>query len=69
MDVGSVNTIIQTASQLDQMSLQSQVNTSVLKKTLDINKSQASDMIAMIDQQKNALATSGSVGTRVNTFA
>ncbi|MFC0178931.1 YjfB family protein [Thorsellia kenyensis] len=67
MDVGAVNSIVSTASALDQISLQSQVSTSVMKKTMDINESHAASLISMINQ--SPLATSGSVGTRINTTA
>lgn len=68
MDIGAVNSIVATASSLDQLNVQSQVSTAVLRKTLDVNESQAASLIAMIDKSP-ALATTGSVGTRINTTA
>lgn len=68
MDAGAVNSIVATASALDQISLQSQVSTAVMRKTLDVNENHAASLISMIDQSPS-LATSGSVGTRINTTA
>ncbi|SET20020.1 YjfB family protein [Thorsellia anophelis] len=68
MDIGSVNSIVSTATELSQISVQSEVGTAVMRKTLDVNESQAASLIAMIDKSPS-LATSGSVGTRINTTA
>lgn len=59
--------IVNTAQSLQQASLQQQVATSVLKSALDIQAASAAALIQALPQPQ--LATSGSLGTLVNTYA
>ena len=62
--VGVVNAALATQSQ----GLQAAVQTTLLRKTLDQQASTAAQLIASIPSPQS-LASSGSLGTRVNTYA
>ncbi|MDR6215503.1 YjfB family protein [Paracidovorax wautersii] len=67
MDVSLTNAIVNTAVAQTQQETSDAVNTAVLKKALDIQASTAATLISALPQPQ--LATSGSLGTQVNTFA
>lgn len=71
MDVALTNSIINTATALASRETSDAVNISVLKKALDIQASSAATMLQALPQMPTqpALATSGTLGTQVNTFA
>jgi hypothetical protein len=60
--------IQQLASALSQVNLAQQVDVAVLKKALDAQRIAAAGLIAALPPVPE-LATEGSLGTRVNTFA
>lgn len=49
--------------------LKSQVAVSMLRKTLDLQETNAQQMLQALPAPAPAPASSGSVGTRINTFA
>ena len=59
---------VQSASAAAQGSTADAVNILVLKKALDMQASAAATLLQALPQAP-ALASSGSVGTRINTFA
>jgi Putative motility protein len=64
----SVNSATVTnANSADLSTVQGAVSVSVMKKALDVQAAAATQLIASLPQP--ALATSGTVGTKVNTFA
>jgi hypothetical protein len=66
--VESVNSaIVNNASSADLGTIQCTASVLVMKKALDAQASGAAQLIAALPQP--ALATSGTVGTKVNTFA
>ena len=71
MDVALSNTIIQTATHLASAKQSDAVNIAMLKKALDMQQATATTMIdAMVQAMPQpALATSGALGTQLNTFA
>jgi hypothetical protein len=71
MDVALSNAIINTATNMASAQKSDAVNIAVLKKALDMQQATATTMIdAMVQAMPQpALATSGTLGTQVNTFA
>lgn len=71
MDVALTNSIVNTATSLASAKTSDALNMVVLKKALDIQASSATTLISAMQQSMPppALATSGSLGTQVNTFA
>lgn len=71
MDVALTNSIVNTATSLASAKTSDALNMVVLKKALDIQSSSASTLINAMQQSmpQPALATSGTLGTNVNTFA
>ncbi|MCB1989580.1 MAG: YjfB family protein [Burkholderiaceae bacterium] len=71
MDVALSNAIINTATNMASAQKSDAVNIAVLKKALDMQQATATTMIdAMVQAMPQpALATSGALGTQVNTFA
>ncbi len=71
MDVALSNSIVNTATALASAKTSDALNVLVLKKALDIQASSASTLIEAMQQSmpQPALATSGTLGTQVNTFA
>ena len=64
----SVNSaIVNNASSADLSTIQGTASVLVMKKALDAQTAGAAQLIAALPQP--ALATSGTVGTKVNTFA
>ena len=64
----SVNSAtVTSASSADLSTVQGNASVSVLKKALDVQAAGAAQLIASLPQP--ALATSGALGTKVNTFA
>jgi hypothetical protein len=59
--------IVNNASSADLSTIQGNASVLVMKKALDAQASGAAQLIAALPQP--ALATSGTVGTQVNTFA
>ena len=58
---------VTNASSADLSTIQGSASVSVLKKAIDQQASSAAQLIAALPQP--VLATSGSVGTKVNTYA
>ncbi|MCO4093363.1 MAG: putative motility protein [Acidovorax sp.] len=71
MDVALTNSIVNTATAMASAQSADAVNIAVLKKALDIQASSAATMLDAVAQTmpQPALATSGTLGTNVNTFA
>ena len=73
MDVALANSIVNTATTLASAKTSDALNMVVLKKALDIQAVSAATMLDAMQQsmpqQQPALATSGTLGTQVNTFA
>lgn len=71
MDVALTNNIVNTATALATRQTSDAINVTVLKKALDIQASSAATMLQALPQPpaQPALATAGSLGTKVNTFA
>ena len=71
MDVALSNSIVATATNLASARTSDALNMVVLKKALDVQASSATTMIEAMQQSmpQPALATSGTLGTQVNTFA
>lgn len=71
MDVSLVNNIVNTAASLASAKTSDAVNITMLKKALDMQEATATTMIDAMAQSmpQPQLATSGSLGTQVNTFA
>ena len=71
MDVALTNSIVNTATALASAKTSDALNMVVLKKALDMQAVSAATMLDAMQQSmpQPALATSGALGTRVNTFA
>lgn len=67
MDVSLTNSIVNTATALATRESSDAINTAVLKKALDIQETSAATLLNALPQPP--LATTGSLGTQVNTFA
>jgi hypothetical protein len=67
MDVSLSQSIVNTAAGLASQKTSDAVNVAVLKKAIDIQESSAAQLLQALPQPP--LATSGSLGTQVNTFA
>lgn len=67
MDVALSNSIVSTATALASRENSDALNIRVLKKALDIQASSAATLLQALPQPP--LATSGTLGTQVNTFA
>ncbi|GAB3358790.1 MULTISPECIES: YjfB family protein [Giesbergeria] len=68
MDVSLTNQIINTATAMNQAKTAQEVSTTVLKKSMDMQESAAATLLQALPQVP-PLATSGSLGTQVNTYA
>ena len=71
MDVALTNSIVNTATALASAKTSDALNLVVLKKALDMQAVSAATMLDAMQQSmpQPALATSGALGTQVNTFA
>ena len=71
MDVALSNTIVNTATRMASAQTSDAVNIAVLKKALDVQQTSAATLIdAMVQTMPQPpLATSGTLGTQVNTYA
>ena len=71
MDVSLANSIVNTATTLASAKASDAVNITMLKKALDMQETTATTMLdAMAQSMPQAqLATSGTLGTQVNTYA
>jgi len=71
MDVALSNSIVSTATALASAKTSDALNMVVLKKAIDIQASSAATLIDAMQQSmpQPALATNGTLGTKVNTFA
>ena len=71
MDVALSNSIVSTATSLASAKNSDALNMVVLKKALDMQAVSAATMLEAMQQSmpQPALATSGTLGTQVNTFA
>ncbi len=67
MDVSLSQSIVNTAAGLASQKTSDAVNVAVLKKAIDIQQSSAQQLLQALPQPP--LATSGALGTQVNTFA
>ena len=64
----SVESLASSGMMQQQMQLAQDVQTSVLKKALDAEASQALQLLQSVPQTPQ-LATSGMIGTQINTYA
>ena len=71
MDVSLTNSIVNTAASLASSKTADAVHISVLKKALDMQEATATTMLDAMAQSvpQPQLATSGTLGTQVNTYA
>ncbi|MCE1193091.1 MAG: YjfB family protein [Acidovorax sp.] len=72
MDIALTNSIVNTATALASAKTSDAVQMTVLKKALDTQAASAATLLDALPQsapQQPALATSGPLGTQVNTFA
>ena len=71
MDVALSNTIVNTATRMASAQTSDAVNIAVLKKALNVQQTSAATLIdAMVQAMPQPpLATSGTLGTQVNTYA
>lgn len=71
MDVALTNSIINTATALASAKTSDAVNIVVLKKAMDMQEMAATTLLEAVQQTlpPQALASSGTLGTLVNTFA
>ena len=72
MDVALASSIVNTATALASAKTSDALNMVVLKKALDMQAVSAATMLDAMQQsvpQPPALATSGTLGTQLNTFA
>jgi len=67
MDVALTQNIVSTATALASAKASDAVNITVLKKAMDLQETTAAVMLEAV--QQTALATSGTLGTQVNTYA
>lgn len=67
MDAISSAVAADTASSASPGTVQSSAAISMLKKSLDLQESEAAQLLQALPQ--SSLATSGSLGTQVNTYA
>ncbi len=67
MDVALTNSIVSTATALASRETSDAINITVLKKALDIQATAAATLLQALPQPP--LATSGTLGTQINTFA
>jgi hypothetical protein len=68
MDTALTNSLVQTSTALAQQQTASAVQVNVLKKALDSNANTAAQLLQSV-QPAPALASSGTLGTQVNTYA
>ncbi|WP_037337664.1 putative motility protein [Salinisphaera hydrothermalis] len=68
MDAGSVNSTVSTAMALQQHNQNQDVQANLLRKSLNSQASQMSQLMSSLETQP-ALATTGSIGTQINTYA
>lgn len=68
MDVSLTNQIINTATGMSQAKTAQDVNVKVLKKSMELQESAAATMLQALPQP-TPLATSGALGTKLNTYA
>lgn len=71
MDVSLANSIVSTATAMASAKTSDAVNITMLKKALDMQEATAATMIDAMAQSvpQPPLATSGTLGTQLNTFA
>ena len=67
MDVALTNSIVNTATALASAKNSDAVNVTVLKKAIDMQEVTTATLLQALPQPQ--LATSGTLGTQVNTFA
>ena len=67
MDVALTNSIVNTATALASAKNSDAVNVTVLKKAMDMQEVTTATLLQALPQPQ--LATSGTLGTQVNTFA
>ena len=68
MDVSLSNNILQTANAMSRSKTVDAVQTEVLKKSMEVQENAAATLLQALPQPQQ-LATSGALGTQVNTFA
>ena len=69
MDVALANSIVNTATALASAKTSDAINVTVLKKALDMQETSAAILLDALQQSMPQLATSGTLGTQVNTYA
>jgi len=67
MNVSTSSAVVGNASAANLGSVQGQASVSVLRKSLDLQESSAAQLLQALPQP--ALATSGTLGTRLNAYA
>lgn len=69
MDVALTQNIVSTATALASAKASDAVNITMLKKAMDLQETTAATMLEAVQQTTPQLATSGTLGTQVNTYA
>ena len=69
MDIAATNAIVRTATNQASQTTSDALNIAVLKKALNTQAATAATMLQSLNQPAPTLATSGTMGTKVNTFA
>jgi len=69
MDVALTQNIVSTATALASAKASDAVNITMLKKAMDLQETTAATMLEAVQQATPQLATSGTLGTQVNTYA
>ena len=69
MDVSLSNNIVNTATALASRETSDALNVRMIKKAIDTQASAAATLLQALPQAQPSLATSGSLGTQVNTYA
>lgn len=69
MDVSLSNSIVNTATAMASSKTADAVNVSMLKKALDTQEATVATLLQALPQAQPSLATSGNLGTQLNTYA
>lgn len=69
MDIALSQSIVNTATALASAKTSDAINVTVLKKAMDMQETSAAILLGALQQSTPQLATSGTLGTQVNTWA
>ncbi|MBS0506082.1 MAG: YjfB family protein [Proteobacteria bacterium] len=69
MDIALTSAIVNTATSMSNQQTAQAVQVSVLKKAMNANEAAVTTLLGGVQAATPQLATSGSLGTQVNTYA